>query len=127
VHGDAHLGNTYLDADGRPGFLDWGGVTAGHWAREVCYFLAGALSTDDRRAHERDLLAGYLDALTELGVTAAPVADEAWLDYRRHLVHGLLWFLCPTQMQPEAIINANVARFGAAVTDHEAASLFAPS
>ncbi|MDH3704892.1 MAG: aminoglycoside phosphotransferase family protein [Acidimicrobiia bacterium] len=124
VHGDAHLGNTYTDPDGRPGFLDWGGVTTGHWAREVCYFLAGALSIDDRRAHEQDLLAHYLDSLAGHGVADPPQPDVAWLDYRRHLVHGLLWFLCPTPMQPEAVINANVERFGAAVTDHDVRSLF---
>ena len=124
LHGDAHLGNTYVDGDGRPGFLDWGGVTSGHWAREVCYFLAGALSVDDRRHHEETLLAGYLDALAELGVADAPGWDAAWLSYRRHMIHGLLWFLCPTQMQPVEVIDANVARFAAAAEDHAVDTLF---
>jgi hypothetical protein len=123
-HGDAHLGNTYIDATGRAGFLDWGGVKAGHWAREICYFLAGALSINDRRAHEADLLRGYLDALASTGAAPVPRWDDAWLDYRRHLLHGLLWFLCPTQMQPVEIINANVERFGTAATDHEVETLF---
>ncbi len=124
LHGDAHLGNTYRLPDGRPGFLDWGGVTAGHWAREVCYFLAGALSPEDRRSHERELLDRYLGGLDVGGVGDPPRWGEAWDDYRRHFVHGLLWFLCPTQMQPEAIINANVERFAVAATDHEVDDLF---
>lgn len=124
-HGDAHLGNTYVAADGRPGFLDWGGVKAGHWAREVCYFLAGALGVEDRRTHEEELLHEYLDALAGHGAEPLPAWDDAWLDYRRHLVHGLLWFLCPTQMQPVDIINANVERFAAAAVDHDVDRLFA--
>lgn len=123
-HGDAHLGNTFVTADGGAGFLDWGGVKAGHWAREVCYFMAGALSPEDRRAHEETLLREYLDALGTAGADPVPPWDEAWLTYRRHFLHGLLWFLCPTQMQPEDIINANVARFGAAATDHAVDTLF---
>jgi hypothetical protein len=123
-HGDAHLGNTYVTDDGRAGFLDWGGVTAGHWAREVCYFLVGALEVDERRAHEEMLLRHYLDELAGAGADPVPTWDDAWLDHRRHCLHGLLWFLCPTQMQPVDIINANVARFGAAATDHAVHTLF---
>ena len=113
-----------MTADGRAGFLDWGGVKAGHWAREVCYFMAGALGVEDRRTHEADLLRGYLDALSGHVAGPAPAWDEAWLSYRRHFLHGLLWFLCPTQMQPVDIINANVERFAAAATDHEIDTLF---
>lgn len=123
LHGDAHLGNTYLDADGRPGFLDWGGVTTGHWAREVCYFLAGALDPETRRRYEADLLRGYLDVLGS-AVDDPPSWDAAWLDYRRHLLHGLLWFLCPLQMQPLEIIDANVRRFATACVDHDVDQLF---
>jgi hypothetical protein len=122
-HGDAHLGNTFVTADGGAAFLDWGGVKAGHWAREVCYFLAGALSPDDRRDHEVELLEGYLGGLAAAGADA-PDWDAAWLTYRRHFLHGLLWFLCPTQMQPVEIINASVERFALACTDHDVATLF---
>jgi hypothetical protein len=117
-HGDAHLGNTYVDESGTPGFLDWGGVKAAHWAREICYFLVGALGIDDRRAHEEALLGEYLDRLAGAGADPVPTWDDAWLDYRRHVVHGLLWFLCPTAMQPLAVIVANVERFAAAARDH---------
>ncbi|MDG2027764.1 MAG: aminoglycoside phosphotransferase family protein [Acidimicrobiales bacterium] len=123
-HGDAHLGNTFVTADGGAGFLDWGGVTAGHWAREVCYFMAGALAPADRQAHEERLLQVYLEALASHGVADPPSYDAAWLSYRRHILHGLLWFLCPTQMQPVEIINANVERFAVAASDHGIQALF---
>ena len=58
------------------------------------------------------------------GADPVPGWDEAWLSYRRHMLHGLLWFLCPTQMQPLEIINANVERFGAAASDHQVDRLF---
>ena len=123
-HGDAHLGNTYVTSDGSAGFLDWGGVKAGHWGREICYFLTGALSIEDRRAHEEDLIREYLTVLASAGADPVPSWDEAWLTYRRHMVHGLNWFLCPIEMQPLDIIMANVERFATGSTDHEAGSLF---
>jgi hypothetical protein len=123
-HGDAHLGNTFIDAAGGAGFLDWGGVRAGHWAREVCYFLTGALSIEDRRTYEQMLLKQYLASLLAYGADPVPTWEGAWRTYRRHCLHGLLWFLCPTQMQSIDTINANVERFGTAVTDHAVATLF---
>ena len=60
IHGDAHLGNMYLDAQGRPGFLDWQTARRGHWAQDVTYFYVSALDPLDRRAWERDLIAGSL-------------------------------------------------------------------
>jgi hypothetical protein len=86
--------------------------------------VAGALSIEDRRTHEESLLRGYLAALAAGGADPVPGWDEAWLSYRRHMLHGLLWFLCPTQMQPLEIINANVERFGAAASDHQVDRLF---
>src|SRR5206468_3652314 len=62
VHGDAHLGNTYIDRQGRPGFLDWQCVCVGPALWDVAYFIGGALSAEDRCAHERSLLLHYLQA-----------------------------------------------------------------
>jgi hypothetical protein len=76
-------------------------------------------------AHEEELLRGYLLGLAERGADPAPNWDDAWTSYRRHAVHGLLWFLCPTQMQPLEVITASVGRFATAATDHGADALFA--
>src|SRR3546814_7238951 len=53
LHGDAHVGNTYVLPDGSVGFLDWQVVRRGCWSQDVGYFLVGALTQDDRREHER--------------------------------------------------------------------------
>jgi aminoglycoside/choline kinase family phosphotransferase len=119
LHGDSHLGNMFFEGDGRPGYLDWQGITKGHWAQDVVYFLVGAISVEDRRAHERDLVATYIDRLAAYGAPA-PSFDEAWEIYRRHLIHGFLWVLCPPEMQPEDICAANTLRFATAVLDHDA-------
>jgi hypothetical protein len=119
LHGDAHLGNCYVDADGATGFLDWQVVRKGRWAFDVAYFLGSALEPAERRAHERTLLHDYLLQLASLGV-AAPELDDAWLEYRRNMIYGLLvWFLNPPdgRLQAEANNLACIRRFATAVED----------
>lgn len=119
VHGDPHIGNAYVEPDGRVGFVDWQTVAVGHWAHDVNYFLVSALDVPDRRAHERDLLGHYLKALTAFGVSA-PGMDKAWSDYRRATVHGFLGWLCNLdQWQPAEVNTATYARFGMAMIDHD--------
>lgn len=123
IHGDTHVGNLYWDAGGRPGYLDWQTAGGGSWAHDVATFLGGALTVEDRRAYEQDLLRGYLRQLN----TAAPSAqigwDQGWLSYRQHLLHGFLWVLTPEEMQPEPITAANTERYSAAVDDHDTLGL----
>jgi hypothetical protein len=116
LHGDAHIGNMYFEPDGAPGFLDWQNIMRGPWAHDVAYFLAGALPAEDRRRHERELLLGYLDRLAAHG-GEPPGFDEAWLQYRRHVIHGFCWVLTPTQMQSEENCEAMAERVCAAITD----------
>jgi Phosphotransferase enzyme family len=119
VHGDAHIGNAYVEADGRVGFVDWQTVAVGHWVHDVNYFVVSALDVPDRRAHERDLLGHYLKALATFGVSA-PGLDEAWSDYRRATVHGFLGWLCNLDVwQPADVNTATYARFGMAMVDHD--------
>jgi hypothetical protein len=121
VHGDAHPDNWFLRPDGRPGLFDWGPYT-GTWAREVSYFLVGALDVEDRRAHERELVAHYLDRLADQdGPRLDP--DEAWQAFRWNVVNGLFWFLCPPQSQPTEVIVANTSRFVAAAADLDSTAL----
>ena len=40
AHGDAHVGNTLLDRDGRPGLLDWQVTQYGPWGIDVGYHIA---------------------------------------------------------------------------------------
>ena len=119
VHGDAHIGNAYVEPDGRVGFVDWQTVAVGPWVHDVNYFVVSALDVPDRRAHERDLLGHYLKALAAFGVSV-PGPDEAWDDYRRATVHGFLGWLCNLdQWQPAEVNTATYARFGMAMIDHD--------
>jgi hypothetical protein len=122
THGDAHLGNTYVDADGTPGFLDWQSAAIGPWSSDVGYFLGGALSVDDRRTHDQDLIRLYLAALAAGGGPHLGF-DEAWMAVRRRHLHGLCWLLIPEQMQPEDYSAAMAERYATAAIDHDTLGL----
>lgn len=80
IHGDAHIGNVFLDR-GRVGFLDWGLSRVSTPLRDVSYFLTMTVDPEERRQSERDLLRLYLDALRTAG--GADIAfDEAWSVHR---------------------------------------------
>ena len=116
-HGDAHLGNMYFEPDGTSGFLDWRAWQEGPYMHDVAYSIIGNLTLQDRRTHEKVLLAGYLAALTAEGITNVPDLAEAWEAYRRHAMHGFMWAFTPVEMQPEEIVTAEGERFGIAVSD----------
>lgn len=122
IHGDPHIGNTFVDAAGQPGFLDWQSASIAPAMDDVAYFLVGALSVADRRAHERQLFNHYLDALqARLGQVLD--RDAVWLDYRRHCLHGFIWAVVPPQMQSPACVTAMTERYVAAVVDHDVLAL----
>ena len=117
IHGDAHLGNTCIDASGQPYFIDWAGPCRSSWAFDVAYFMSGALSVANRRTHETDLVSFYLDALAGHG---GPALDrtEAWLDYRRNHLNGLIWATLPSTLQPVENVHAMSERYTTAINDH---------
>lgn len=85
IHGDPHIGNLFLDGD-RIGFLDWGIINVGVPMRDVSYFLTMALGIEDRRRHERDLIAHYLQARAASG--GSPISPaEAWRAHRLHAAY----------------------------------------
>lgn len=87
IHGDTHIGNLFLD-DGRVGFLDWGIINVNTPMRDISYLLTMAMSIDDRRAHERDLLRFYLDLRRAAGATEITF-DEAWWAHRIHASYNV--------------------------------------
>src|SRR3546814_408222 len=114
LHGDAHVGNTYVLPDGSVGFLDWQVVRRGCWSRDVGYFLVGALTQDDRREHERALLKIYADAL-EVPIATCPSPDALWLHYRASAAYGLaIWLstLGTDGYQSRAISRSEERRVG---------------
>jgi Phosphotransferase enzyme family len=91
LHGDAHIGNTYVLPDGDVGFLDWQVVRRGNWSQDVGYFLVGALNETDRRSNDAELLEIYRNAL-EVPENQRPSAEQAWLQYRTTPAYGLaIW------------------------------------
>ncbi|WP_019875191.1 oxidoreductase family protein [Sporichthya polymorpha] len=116
-HGDPHVGNTFVPADRVPRFLDWQTTCLAPWSDDVAYFLVGALEIEDRRKHEEDLLRHYLDALAAAGGEAPPYS-EAWDAYRRHHLHGLMFALCPPEMQPAEVCRQMGDRYATAARDH---------
>jgi hypothetical protein len=116
-HGDAHLGNMFFEPDGTPGYLDWQSWQEGPYMHDVAYSTIGNLKVEDRRHAEKDLIAGYLAALSANGVANPPSFEDAWSAYRRHAMHGFMWPFTPEEMQPIEIVTAEGDCFGAAVSD----------
>ncbi|MCK9877716.1 phosphotransferase [Frankia sp. Ag45/Mut15] len=117
IHGDAHVGNLYLEADGRPALLDWQLTQRGPWYLDVGYHLGSTLSPGERRTHEKDLLRHYLDELRAGGVEP-PAWDAAWRDLRGGILHGFyLWGI--TQIVRPEVRAELLHRLGSAAADHD--------
>ncbi len=122
LHGDPHIGNTYVLPNDEVGFLDWQMARRGNWSLDLGYFLQGALTIEDRRHGERDLLAEYRGAL-DLPADELPSADEVWLRYRASVAHGLAIWMATLSggdaWQGADICLALAQRYGAAFVDLE--------
>ncbi|KAL1879318.1 hypothetical protein Daus18300_001900 [Diaporthe australafricana] len=120
IHGDTHVGNTYLTAEGRPHWLDWSAVHVGSCFHDVAYFMCGALSIEDRRANEGRILRHYLDALCAAGGPRLDAADEdVQVEFKRSYIANCIWLICPFEMQPKEIVSALCERTVAAWEDHK--------
>jgi hypothetical protein len=118
IHGDTHIGNVFLDENARPSFLDWQLVQRGMWYIDVGYHIASALTVDDRRRCEDDLLRHYLEQLASGGVTP-PDWEAARVGVRRGMVHGFFLWAITCKVAPP-IIASLLHRLGTAVADHDA-------
>jgi hypothetical protein len=123
THYDMHIGNWYVTKDGRMGLTDWS-MRFGHWSSDLTYMLLSALSIEDRRRWERDLLRRYRDQLRVGGVSDLPSEEEIWNEYRRQTFHPLYFWLTTIgagalqpNMQPDSISLANLQRMGQAIID----------
>jgi hypothetical protein len=118
LHGDAHVGNLYLDADGRSCLVDWQLVQRGPWALDVGYHLACTLSTEERRRSEPDLLAQYLDRL-RYETADAPTWEAASRQIAVGMVYGFFLWAITLKVDP-SITTVMLERLGGAVADHGA-------
>jgi Phosphotransferase enzyme family len=123
VHGDAHIGNTYMTASGAMGYGDWQVVRSGSWAFDFAMTVITGTEIADRRVWERELLAGYLDRLVAAG---GPRVDRehAFQLYREQSVYPYLAWLTTLgrsvfqpAMQPDDLCRTVIARAAAAVCD----------
>jgi Ser/Thr protein kinase RdoA (MazF antagonist) len=119
LHGDAHVGNTYRLPDGQRGYLDLQLAARGFCMHDVSYAIVTSLSVDDRRAHERALIAGYRQRLVDLGVAAPPTLDELFEEHRRAMAWCLYigWLTSPTENYGWEITVANHIRISTAYRD----------
>lgn len=130
IHCDVHLKNWYMTADKRMGLSDFQIVSVGHWSRDVIYTITTALTIEDRRRWEKDLVRYYLDQMAERGVPRVS-EDEAWAALRQQLMTALAFWtitLVPAEgmpaMQPERTTREFLRRLLAAIDDHDALDSF---
>lgn len=83
VHGDSHQGNSYVRPNGERVWLDWQMVRKGRPIRDFTYFILGALTIEERRANDRELLRHYRDCLAATGAQNVPDDATLWEYYRR--------------------------------------------
>lgn len=117
MHGDCHVGNVYLDADGRPSFTDWQMIQRGQWYLDVGYHIGTTLDPEVRRANEDDLLRLYLEQLRANG-GEAPSFDLARDAIRRGYLEGFFLWAITLKVDPP-ITTRLLDRLGTAAADHD--------
>ena len=130
IHSDVHLKNWYIDADGQMGLNDWQCSCKGNWGRDLAYALSTALTPENRRAWERDLVAYYVEQLHASGAPKVEF-DTAWRVYRQNLFSALAWWTGTLgqppeapKMQPPASSREFIRRMTAAIDDLDALDSF---
>lgn len=126
VHGDYRLDNL-LFGDGTCTVVDWQTVTWGPAMLDASYFLGGALSVEDRRAHEEELVRAYHGALLEHGVQGF-AWETCWEEYRRQTFHNLLMAIAASMLvvrtdRGDEMFMTILARSAQQAIDLDAASL----
>jgi aminoglycoside/choline kinase family phosphotransferase len=69
--------------------IDFQTIRLGPPGLDPAYFLGSSLSTEDRRAHEHDLIAGYHAQLNRTGYGF----DDCWNAYRAGAMYGVFLFV----------------------------------
>lgn len=125
IHGDVRLDNLMFD-ESHIVLLDWA-LSISTGLQDVAYLLSQNVTTDERRAHETELLEHYQQRLAEHGVEYP--LDKCWEDYRV----GVLYVFCyavviagtldPANERGAAFMEKLVERASATMMDHDILSL----
>ena len=123
LHSDVHIGNWYQTGEGKMGLCDWQCLSRGHWSRDFANAVTAALTPEDRRNWERDLLTRYIERFAErAGIR--PDFERSFLHYRQQILHALaMWTitLCHSpllpNMQPEDTTLTMISRITTAMAD----------
>jgi thiamine kinase-like enzyme len=130
-HGDTHLANWYRTHQGAMGITDWQGSYLGHWSRDLIYAIGCALTIENRRAWQEELIKVYVERMAQQGVTGVSY-DETYLWCRQQAPAALAYWTvtyCPSpgmpeDMQPKDRALAFVGRLAATVDDLESLDSF---
>ena len=130
-HFDYRLDNLFFDdTDGAAGvrMIDFQATSKGGFAYDLGYFLSQNLTTEDRRAHEDDLLRTYHDRLVSEGVAGYDF-DQLRRDHRVGVLYG--WII-PVFAVGSLDVSSDramqlwtevIRRAQAAIADHDAAAV----
>jgi len=130
VHGDYRLDNLLFEADTCT-VVDWQTVGWGPAMLDASYFIGGGLEVDDRRVHERDLVAIYHDELLAHGVKGFEW-EQCWEEYRRQSFHGILMTVAASMVvvrteRGDDMFMTWLKRNAQQILDLDALSLLPPS
>lgn len=130
IHCDVHLKNWYIADTGALGLSDWQIACIGHWSRDLIYTMTTALTVENRRAWEKELVELYLNLMAERGVAREPI-DQVWTALRQQLMTALAFWtitLCPAEgmpdMQPLRTTREFLHRLLVAIDDHQSLDAF---
>lgn len=123
THGDCHQRNWYITGTGHMGLNDWQAATRGHWSRDLAYTLATALTIDNRRAWEHELIDYYFEHLQQ--AAGRTLSNDGLFDaYRQQLMTVLAFWTITINpapgmpdMQPRDSTIEYLRRISAAIDD----------
>ncbi len=125
IHGDVRLDNLMFD-ESHIILLDWA-LTISTGLHDVAYLLSQNVTTDERRAHEPELIEHYQRRLAENGVEYP--LEKCWEDYRV----GVLYMFCyavviagtldPANERGASFMEKLVERASATMMDHDILSM----
>jgi hypothetical protein len=125
IHGDVRLDNLMFGSTPDQHaviLIDWS-MTISNGMHDVAYLLSQNVTTDERRAHELELVAHHHSRLVGLGVTGYTL-DQAWDDYKTAILYLFCYgvviggTLDPSNERGAAFMEKLLERSSHAVMDH---------